>query len=126
MGAARAKIEVDQLGRTLAQPMTDIVARDNQILAALVLAADDDMGVRVSRVVVIDRHPIELRAQILLDSCHEAAGPRFEVVLLHTALGADADAELLPVDICLFDTGPPANHAGVVPTTSPALAFPLP
>src|SRR3546814_3421174 len=43
---ARAKVEIDQLAGALAQAMADIVARDDQILAALILAADDDMGVR--------------------------------------------------------------------------------
>src|SRR3546814_1679859 len=103
--------------------MADIGARDDQILAALILAADDDMGVRVTRVVTIDRHPIELGPQILLDSCHEAAGQRFEVVILHTVLGADNDAELMPVALRLFDPGAAVHPVSVGTIKLPAPAF---
>src|SRR3546814_6572427 len=81
------------------------------------------MGVRVTRVVMIDRHPIELGPQILLDSCHEAAGQRFEVVILHTVLGADNDAELMPVALRLFDPGAAVHPVSVGTIKLPAPAF---
>src|SRR3546814_11700098 len=71
---ARAKVEIDQLAGALAQAMADIVARDDQILAALILAADDDMGVRVTRVVMNARHPLELGPPHLPTSSHARAG----------------------------------------------------
>src|SRR3546814_17985495 len=103
--------------------MADIVARDDQILAALILAADDDLGVRVTRVVMIDRHPIELGPHILLDSCHEAAGQPVEVVVLPTVLGADYEAELLRVALRLFDPGDAVPTSRVGTPQLPDAAF---
>src|SRR3546814_7025804 len=58
---ARAEVEIDQLASALAQAAADIVARDDQILAALILAPHDDMCVRMAGVVMIDRDPVEIR-----------------------------------------------------------------
>ncbi len=71
---ARAKIEIDQFARALAQTVADIVACDDQIVAAPVLAAHDDMRVRMARIIMIDRHPIERGAEILFHARHEPPG----------------------------------------------------
>ena len=43
---ARAEVQANQFGRALAQTRGDIVSHDDEILAAIVLAADDDVGPR--------------------------------------------------------------------------------
>src|SRR3546814_19357217 len=73
---ARAEVEIDQLASALAQAAADIVARDDQILAALILAPHDDMCVRMAGVVMIDRDPVEIRPKVFLDSGHEPPGER--------------------------------------------------
>src|SRR3546814_18267606 len=65
---ARAEVEIDQLASALAQAAADIVARDDQILAALILAPHDDMCVRMAGVVMIDRDPVEIRTKVFIDS----------------------------------------------------------
>src|SRR3546814_9312845 len=63
---ARPEIEIDQFAGTLAQTMADIVAGDDEIGALLVTAAQNDVGVGMAGVEVVDRHPVELRSEILL------------------------------------------------------------
>src|SRR3546814_2985702 len=60
---ARAEVEIDQLASALAQAAADIVARDDQILAALILAPHDDMCVRLAGVVMrSEEHTSELQS----------------------------------------------------------------
>ena len=121
---ARTKVEIDQFARAFAQAMADIVARDDQVPAARVLAADDDMGVGMPGVIVIDRHPIERRPQVLLDPGHEPPRQRLEVIIFHAVLGADDDAELLAVDLRRIQPGASVHcvAVGVVELPAPALA----
>jgi len=44
-----------------------------KVFAEIVLASDHDMAVRVARVVVVDRNPIELRAEVFRDLVHHVA-----------------------------------------------------
>ena len=63
---AGAKVEGDDLSRPRAKASSHIIAGDNEVLAGLVLTANDDMAVRMTGVEVVDRHPVKLRAQVLL------------------------------------------------------------
>src|SRR5204862_219061 len=45
-----AKVEVDQFGGALAQPMAEIIAGNDEILAAFVFPPDDDVGVGMAGV----------------------------------------------------------------------------
>ena len=49
----------DQLARTVADAVTDVVACHDEVLAAIVVAGDDDVAVRVAGVEVIDGNPVE-------------------------------------------------------------------
>ena len=64
--------------RQLARPFTDavgeVIAVDDQILADVVAAVDDDMDVRMTGVEVVDRHPIQLRAEVGFELAHQVAG----------------------------------------------------
>jgi uncharacterized membrane protein YhfC len=51
----------------------------------------------MARVEVIDRHPIELRAQILLHALHQAPGQRFQILILVAILRRDNEAELMAI-----------------------------
>src|SRR3546814_12932019 len=63
---ARPKVERDQFGGTFAKALCQIFAADDEIPALLVLPPNDDVGVGMARVEMIDRDPVELRAQVLL------------------------------------------------------------
>ncbi len=52
-------------------PGPDVVACKQKRLSFVVYAAHHDVYVRVRRVVVIDRHPLEPRAEIVLDLRHQ-------------------------------------------------------
>ena len=59
-----AQFQRDQLARPMADAMGDVVAGDVEDLAVVEHAPDDDMGVGMAGVVVIDRDPVELRAEV--------------------------------------------------------------
>ena len=57
----------------------DVVAIDDEILVAGVLTPEHDVGVGVIGIPMIDRHPLELGAEIPLHVDHELAGEVLEV-----------------------------------------------
>src|SRR3546814_8047585 len=57
---ARPKVERDQFGGTFAKALCQIFAADDEIPALLVLPPNDDVGVGMARVEMIDRDPVEL------------------------------------------------------------------
>src|SRR3546814_15610020 len=116
---ARAEGEIDQLASALAQAAADIVARDDQILAALILAPHDDMCVRMAGVVMIDRDPVEIRPKVFLDSGHEPPGERLEVVIFYPVLGAHNDAELVAIVARLLEPVVPVHLVRVGPLELP-------
>ena len=68
-----------------------------RFLPVIVLAAQDDVGMRMAGVVVIDGDPIELGAEIRLHLLHQIAHEGLEVVVVGAVLGRDDEAELVPV-----------------------------
>jgi len=50
--------------RTTSQALRDVIAAHHQVRPAIISPAHDDVDVRVIRIVVGNRHPIELRAQV--------------------------------------------------------------
>src|SRR3546814_3150490 len=67
--------------------MGNILAGDDQIVTAIVHATQDDVGVRAFGVEMVDRHPIQLGAEILLDLRHQAPDIGFEIGIFGTVLG---------------------------------------
>ena len=59
--------------------MADIVARHHQILPAVVATANDDMGVGMAGIEMVDGDPIELGAEIALHLLHEITDERLEI-----------------------------------------------
>lgn len=96
---ARAKIEADDFGGALAHAGGDIVAGDDQIVTMIILAAQHDMRVRMAGVEVIDRRPVELRAEIFFHTRHQAAGERLQVFIIRAILRCDDETELVAVTV---------------------------
>jgi hypothetical protein len=69
----RPEFECDKMGRSGAQPMTDIVTSNHKIVAIIALPPYDDMDVRVVRIPMIHADPIELGAEIPLGLHHQVA-----------------------------------------------------
>ncbi|MNI07924.1 hypothetical protein D3C73_609440 [compost metagenome] len=104
--AARTQVERDEFGGALPHPLREIVARDDEVLPAIVLSAHDDMGVRMGGVEVIDRDPIQLRPEILFDLRHQAARQGFEIVVGCAVLGRDDEAHVVAVAVLTVEKGP--------------------
>src|SRR6266851_9976673 len=92
-----AQLQRNDLAGPLANAIGDIVAGDVESLAVLSDAAHEDMGVRVSRVVVIDRDPVELRPEVGFHLLHQSAGGLTRIGQVRTILGRDDEAELMAV-----------------------------
>src|SRR6185437_12154053 len=100
---ARAKVQIDQIDRALPQALGDVLARDDQVLALIILPEDQNVTVRMARVEVVDSHPVELRPQILLCLGHEPADERLQVLIFRAVLRGDDEAELMPVFTAPFE-----------------------
>ena len=76
-----------------AHALLDVVARDDEVLAVVGDAADDDVDVRMLCVPVIDGDPFELGPQILLHLTDQLAGEALEVGHVRRVLGRDDEAK---------------------------------
>ena len=83
--------------------MGDVVAIDDQILAQLIPAVDDDMNMRMAGIKMAHRDPIELRSQVSFEFAHEVAGEAGEVAEAHTVLRRDDDAKLVAVVLAAIE-----------------------
>ncbi len=97
LASARTKIEGEDFGRPGAKALGHIVAGDDEVFAGLILAAHDDMAVRMAGVEMIDCHPVEFRAQVFLGLFHQAADHGLQVIILRAVLRCDDEAELVAV-----------------------------
>src|SRR3546814_15327205 len=121
---ARAEIEIDEFAGALAQAVADIVARNDEILAPIIPAAHDDMGMGMAGVEMIDRDPVELRPKILFHPRHQPAGQWLQILIVRAVLGADDEAELMAVVLALFDPAGAVNLIIFAPLkiAAPAIA----
>ncbi len=85
--------------RPVLHALAQIVAGDDQILAAIILAVEYDVAVRVATIVLIDRDPIELRVQIVFCLAHQSPGKILEVRIVDRVVGRDDEPELVPVPV---------------------------
>jgi hypothetical protein len=92
-----AQFPSNDLAGPLANAVGDIVAGDVEGLAVLRDAAEEDMGVRMAGVVMIDGDPVELRPEVGFHLLHQIAGGLARVRQLHAVLGRDDEAELMAV-----------------------------
>jgi hypothetical protein len=121
---ARPEVEVDQLGGAGTKALGHILSGNDQVGATLVRAANDDVAVRVPGVEVIDRNPVELRAEVVLGLCHHPADKRLKVIILGTILGGDDEAKLVPITRPAFKerASVGASIAGTVQRAALAIA----
>jgi hypothetical protein len=63
------------------------------------------MSVRVAGVEMIDRHPIESGAEVLLHLAQKTAGEVLEILVLDRVLGRDDEAELVAVAVGPLEEG---------------------
>src|SRR5712664_1651930 len=101
----RTQFERHQLARPFANAMGDVVAIDDQILAQLIPAVDDDMNMRMAGIKMVHRDPIELRSQVTFEFAHEVAGEAREITEAHTVLRRDDDAELVAIVLATIEEG---------------------
>ena len=103
--ALMPKLQGDQLARPVADAMGDIVAGDIQNLAVASDAPDDDVGMGMAGVMVIDGDPVERGVQIRLHLPHQVTGKASKVAHVGGVLGRDDKAELVPVLSAALDEG---------------------
>ncbi|KNC55874.1 hypothetical protein AMSG_11326 [Thecamonas trahens ATCC 50062] len=99
---ARSEIEADNLCRPFPHAACHVVAGNNQIALLIILAAHENMAVRMAGIEMIDRDPVECRAQIDFHLPHQPPGHGFEIGIFCTILGRDDKAELMPITIGPF------------------------
>jgi hypothetical protein len=83
--------------RAVAHALLDVVARDHEVLAVIADAAHDQMDVGMLGVPVIDRDPIEPRAEILFHLADKIACEGLEVRHLRGVVGRDDEAEMMAI-----------------------------
>ncbi|EGY00786.1 hypothetical protein AZA_86051 [Nitrospirillum viridazoti Y2] len=103
--AAQPQLLCDQVLSAGAHPLLDVVAGDDEVLAVVRDAPHDDVDVRVLGVPVIDGHPIELGAEVLLHLADQLAGVALEVGHLGRILGRDDEAEVVAVTLTPLGEG---------------------
>src|SRR5229473_1680664 len=101
----RTEFERHQLACPLANAMGDVIAVDDQILAQLISAVDDDMNMGMAGIKMVHRHPIELRSQVFFELTHEVAGEAREIAELRAFLRRDDDAKLVAVVLAAIEEG---------------------
>jgi len=100
---AGAEIECYEFCSALAHASAEVFPRYDEIPALVILASQDDVGMRMAGVVVVDGDPIELRPKILFDLKHEPSGQGLQNRVLDRILGGDYEAELMAVAIASIE-----------------------
>ena len=103
--ADRPEFQGHQLARPLSDAMRNVVAVDDQVLAPFVASVDDDMDVGMAGVEMVDRHPVEPGAEILLDLGHQVAREASEIVERDPILGRDDEAETVAIVLATREEG---------------------
>src|SRR3546814_9646163 len=73
---------------------------------------------------VVDRHPVELRSEILLHPRHQSPGERFQILIVRAVLRADDEAELVAVVLRPFEPFGTIDRiaVGAIELAAPTLA----
>jgi hypothetical protein len=95
--ALGAQLEGDQGLGASSHAMTDIVARHDQVFPLVIPPANNDMGMRMPGVKVVDGHPVELGIQIALHLGQQIADERLEVGKARSIVSRNDEAELVRV-----------------------------
>ena len=105
-----AQFPGNDLAGPFANAVGDIVAGDVEGLAVVGDTPNDDVGVRMAGVVVIDRDPVELRPEVGFHLLHQIAGGLARVGQLRAVLGRDDEAELMAVIAAPVEEGAAILH----------------
>ena len=70
----------------MAHAVRDVLSGDDEVIASLVLASQQDVDVRIVGVPVVRRHPLEPRPEIALDLRHELKGIGLQITNLCAVL----------------------------------------
>lgn len=89
----------------MADAMGNIVPSNIEDAAFLQDTSDDDVGMRMAGVVMIDRNPVEARLQILLHLSHQIACKILQIGHFVGVFGRNNEAELMPILAAPFDKG---------------------
>ena len=100
--AAGTKLQRDELLGAGAEAPADIVAIDHQIAAVVGSSANQDMDMWMLGVPMIDRHPIDRRAEIARHFCHEIAREGAKVGELGGVIGRDDESKMVSVVLAAF------------------------
>ncbi|MCK1711521.1 MULTISPECIES: hypothetical protein [unclassified Bradyrhizobium] len=121
-----AQFPGNDLAGRLANTVSDIVA-SNEGLAVVGHTPNDDVGVRVAGVVVIDRDPVEFCFEIRFYLLHQIAGSLARVDQFNAFFGRDNEAELMAVIAAPIEESTAILHvavAGIDLAFSPSFVTP--
>ena len=83
--------------------MADVVPCHHEIAAGVVATANDDVGMGMAGVEVIDGDPVELGIEVALHLRHEIANERLEIMQLGAVVGRHNEPELMRVGPRAFE-----------------------
>src|SRR6516225_319051 len=94
-----------QFGSAITDAIGDIISGDIEDTAFLQNATNDDVGMGMAGVVMIDRNPVEARIEVLLHLPHEVAREAFQIGHFVGVFGRYDKAELMPIVSTPLDEG---------------------
>src|SRR5450755_1859095 len=111
--ALPAQFQRHDLAGPLANAVGDIIAGDVESLTVFSDAAHENMRVRVSCVLVIDRDPVEFRPEVRFHLLHQIASGLARVGQLRAVFGRDDEAELMAVFATPLQEGAAILHVAL-------------
>ena len=99
--------------RSGANTAADVIPADHQIAAVLCLAADQKMHVRIVGIVVINRNPVELGAEISLHVGDELPREGPEIGHFGSVIGAHDKSKMVSVIPATLREGPFVREIGL-------------
>ncbi|WP_246722010.1 hypothetical protein [Methylosinus sp. H3A] len=100
-----AEFQCDEFACPVTNAVSDIVAGYIEDTAVVEHAPDDDVGVRMAGVVMVDGDPVEARVEVHLHPPHEVAGEASQVGHVAGVLRRDDETELVTIVASAFDKG---------------------
>jgi len=85
--------------------MAHVVFGNYQIIATIILSTNDNVGVRVPCVVMINGDPVELRSKVRIDLCHHVPDKGLEISEFCPIISRYDQPELMAVTITGIEKG---------------------
>ncbi len=96
------EFDPDKVFRPGPEASADIIARDDKFPTVVRMAADQQMNMRVVGVPMIDRDPVEPRAEVFLHLVHEVPRVGAKVGHVGCVFRRDDEAEVMAVRMAAF------------------------